>query len=66
MGSEVCRFFAKALRRRQPKAGDNWHLDEMAITIGKRKYRLWHAVDQHGIVLDILVQSRCDKKAPSD
>ncbi|MGI9437198.1 MAG: IS6 family transposase [Geminicoccaceae bacterium] len=57
------RLFAKALRRRQPKAGDKWHLDEMVIAINKRKYWLWRAVDQHGIVLDILVQSRRDKKA---
>ena len=56
-------LFAKALRRRQPKAGDKWHLDEMVIAISKRKYWLWRAVDQHGIVLDILVQSRRDKKA---
>ena len=57
------RLFAKVLRRRQPKAGDKWHLDEMVIAINKRKYWLWRAVDQHGIVLDILVQSRRDKKA---
>lgn len=37
--------------------------DEVFLTInGKRSY-LWRAVDQHGTVLDILVQSRCDKQA---
>ncbi len=56
------RLFAKALRRRQP-AGDKWRLDEMVIAINKLKFWLWRAVDQHGMVLDILVQSRRDKKA---
>ena len=49
------RLFAAALRRRQSKAGDKWHLDEMVIAISGRKYWLWRAVDQHGMVLDILV-----------
>lgn len=57
------RLFARSLRRRQPKAGDKWHLDEMVIGIKGRKYWLWRAVDQHGMVLDILIQSRRDKKA---
>ena len=57
------RLFARALRRRQPKAGDKWYLDELVIPINKLKDWLWRAVDQHGMVLDILVQSRCDKKA---
>jgi putative transposase len=50
--------YARRLRRRQPRAGDKWHLDEVFIDVaGVRKY-LWRAVDQHGNVLDILVQSR--------
>ena len=50
--------YARRLRRRQPRAGDKWHLDEVFINVaGVRKY-LWRAVDQHGNVLDILVQSR--------
>jgi putative transposase len=52
--------YANALRRRRPRPGDTWHLDEVFITInGKRQY-LWRAVDQHGVVLDILVTSRRD------
>src|SRR4051812_4922858 len=31
--------------------------------IGGKKHWLWRAVDQDGIVLDVLVQSRRDKKA---
>jgi hypothetical protein len=36
-----------------------WHLDEVAISIAGRKHWLWRAVDQHGVVLDILVQTCC-------
>src|SRR5215207_382797 len=50
-------------RHRFPAAGDKWHLDEVAINIAGRKHWLWRAVDQHGLVLDILVQSRRDAKA---
>jgi putative transposase len=55
--------FANKIRRRRPAAGDKWHLDEIAISIAGRKHWLWRAVDQHRIVLDILVQSRRDAKA---
>src|ERR1700759_3848047 len=55
--------FANRIRRRLPDAGDKWHLDEVAIKIAGKKHWLWRAVDQDGIVLDILVQSRRDKRA---
>jgi putative transposase len=55
--------FANQIRRRIPAAGDKWHLDELVISIADRKHWLWRAVDQHGIVLDILVQSRRDANA---
>ena len=55
--------FANQLRRRLPQAGDKWHLDEVVITIASKKHWLWRAVDQDGLVLDVLVQSRRDKKA---
>src|ERR687886_138095 len=55
--------FANRIRRRLPRAGDKWHLDEVAIKIGGRKHWLWRAVDQGGMVLDVLVQSRRDKRA---
>jgi putative transposase len=38
-------------------------LDEVVISIAGRKHWLWRAVDQHGAVLDILVQSRRNAKA---
>src|SRR5690242_14761342 len=40
-----------------------WHLDEVAVKIAGKKHWLWRAVDQDGLVLDILVQSRRDKRA---
>ena len=55
--------FAKQIRRRLPAPGDKWHLDGVAIRIAGRKHWLWRAVDQHGAVLDILVQSRRNAKA---
>ena len=50
--------YAGALRRRQPRPGDKWHLDEVFVRIRGKLHYLWRAVDQHGTVLDILVQSR--------
>jgi putative transposase len=50
--------FANQIRRRLPAPGDKWHLDEVVINIAGQKHWLWRAVDQHGVVLDILVQSR--------
>ena len=38
--------------------GDKWHLDEVFVQINGAQRYLWRAVDQHGNVLDILVQSR--------
>lgn len=55
--------YANELRRRRPRPGDKWHLDEMFIKIRGQDHFLWRAVDQEGNVLDILVQSRRNKKA---
>jgi transposase-like protein len=40
-----------------------WHLDEMAVLIAGRQFWLWHAVDDEGEVLDLLVQRRRDESA---
>src|ERR671913_822432 len=55
--------FANRIRRRLPRAGDKWHLDEVAIKIAGVQHWLWRAVDQSGMVLDVLVQRRRDKRA---
>ncbi|WP_338675144.1 IS6 family transposase [Streptomyces sp. SCSIO 30461] len=55
--------YADGLRHRWPEPGDKWHLDEVFVKIGGERQYLWRAVDQHGNVLDVLVQSRRDAKA---
>src|SRR5215216_5688794 len=55
--------FANQIRHRLPRAGDKWHLDEVEVKIAGQKHWLWRAVDQDGVVLDVLVQSRRDKRA---
>jgi putative transposase len=50
--------YAAQLRRRRPRPGDKWHLDEIFVKINGTTHYLSRAVDQHGDVLDILVQSR--------
>src|SRR5882762_8096517 len=57
------RQFANQIRRRLPRAGDKWHLDEVVLEIAGVKHWLWRAVDQTGIVLDVLVQRRRDTPA---
>ncbi|WP_037071065.1 IS6 family transposase [Rhizobium favelukesii] len=58
------RHFANNIRKRSAgRLGDKWYLDEVVITIGGKKHWLWRAVDQHGFVLDVLVQSRRDARA---
>jgi putative transposase len=55
--------YANQLRRRRPRPGDKWHLDEVFLTIHGERHYLWRAVDQDGNILDILVQRRRDKHA---
>src|SRR6202167_3319312 len=62
-GLKFGREFANRIRRRAPRRGDKWHLDEVVVTIAGKKHWLWRAVDQEGFVLDVLVQSQRDKKA---
>ncbi len=55
--------FARMIRRDRPAVANKWHLDEVALPINGTKYWLWRAVDSRGDVLDILVQSRRNKRA---
>jgi putative transposase len=55
--------YAVQLKRRRPKLGDKWHLDEVFLKINGVQHYLWRAVDQHGVVIDILVQSKRDRRA---
>ena len=62
-GIRFGRQLAATLKRRRPKPGDKWYLDEMFIRIRGKLHYLWRAVDQNGAVLDILVQRRRDTDA---
>jgi putative transposase len=53
-------YFADKLHRRRPRSGDKWHLDEVFVRIGGVLHYLRRAVDQDGVVLDVLTQSRRD------
>ena len=56
-------LFADEIRRRRPKPSRRWHIDEMHTKIcGKRCY-LWRAVDDKGVVLDVVVTERRNKEA---
>src|SRR6201997_2582070 len=56
-------MIAADLRRRRPKPHTTWHLDEVYLKIDGRMAYLWRAVDAEGEVLDVLVQSRRNKRA---
>lgn len=57
-------YFANALKRRnRKKIGSKWHLDEVFIKINGEQHYLWRAVDQNGLVIDILVQPKRDRLA---
>ena len=55
--------YARRLRRRRGRMGDTWYLDEVFVTIQGRQQYLWRAVDEDGDVIDILVQSRRNRRA---
>ena len=55
--------YAAQLKRRRPKLGDKWHLDEVFLKINGVQHDLWRAVDQHGAVIDILVPPKRDRRA---
>ena len=55
--------YVRKLKRRQGRLGDHWHLDEVFLRMNGQLQYLWRAVDQDGDVIDILVQSRRDRRA---
>jgi len=55
--------YAAQLKRKRPKLGDQWFLDEVFLKINGVQHYLWRAVDQHGAVIDILVQPKRDRFA---
>jgi putative transposase len=55
--------YARRLRHRRGRTGDTWYLDEVFVKIQGRLQYLWRAVDEDGDVIDILVQSRRNRRA---
>ncbi len=62
-----CRTFgldyARRLRRRRGRMGDTWYLDEVFIKFQGRPQYLRRAVDEDGDTIDILAQSRRNRRA---
>jgi putative transposase len=55
--------YARRLRRSRTRPTARWHLDEMVVRIGGKHMYLLRAVDDEGVVLDMLVQRRRDRHA---
>lgn len=60
---KFCQTYTDGLRRSRPQPSDGCHLDEVFLKMNGQVHDLWRAADQDGDILDILVQSRSDKKA---
>ena len=56
-------LFAADLRHREPRRGSRWHLDEMCTSVDGVRHWLWRAVDEHGFVLEVLLQRHRDTEA---
>jgi putative transposase len=52
-GLRFGRMFANALKRRRPRPGDKWCMDEVFIRIRGKQHLLWRALDQDGVVLEL-------------
>jgi putative transposase len=63
VGAKIPPAVRQPERHRLPWGGDKWHLDEVALKIAGMRHWLYRAMDQIGIVLGALVQSRRDKRA---
>ena len=54
---------AANVRSRRVQPSGTWHLDEVFVRIGGKRTYLWRAVDDEGEVLEVLAQSRQNKRA---
>jgi len=59
-----CRKFGQAyanrLRRRRPRPGDKWHLDEVFITSNGGTHYLWHTVKISRVVRSVVAWRRTE------
>ncbi|BDP44320.1 IS6 family transposase (plasmid) [Deinococcus aetherius] len=56
-------LLTEELRHREPERGSRWPLDEVCVKVGGVGHGLWRAVNEHGDVLDILLQEDRDTEA---
>ena len=56
-------LFADDLRHREPRQGSRWLLDAVCTTVDGVRHWLWRTMDEHGFVLDILLQRHRDTEA---
>ena len=63
MMSDVRAQLRSSVAAPQRPDGDTWYLDEVFVKIQGRLQYLWRAVDEDGDVIDILVQSRRNRRA---
>jgi len=56
-------FYAKRLRSGSERPSNVWYLNEIFTKIKGKKVYIWRAVDDEGTVLEVLVQSRKNRKA---
>ena len=54
---------AANVRTRRVQSLATWHLDEVVVRIGGKRTYLWRAVDYEGEVIEVLAQSRRNKRA---
>ena len=54
---------AANLKRRRQNPSPRWHLDEMVCSMKGERWYLWRAVDDEGVVLDLVMQRGRDKAA---
>lgn len=55
--------YARRLRGKYRNYGDIFFIDEVFVKSQRRQHYLWRALDQDGVVADVLLQIPCDGKA---
>ena len=55
--------YAEGLKHQEARRSRTWHLDEMRVVLGGEVHWLWRAVNEHGDVLDVLLQKGRDTEA---
>jgi transposase-like protein len=53
--------FASNLNLRRMPPCPRWHLDEMVCSIAGKRWFLWRAVDDEGVVLDMIMQKEGER-----